>query len=220
MRHSACPCRPRQAVSYFVTVTESQTPSGVVAGRLKEVRRVRGWSVRELANRCAAAGAPELTDNVIENIERGRQAGAARQGRDVTVDQIMILADVLDISPLVLLLPKENVEYYITPQRAEPALRVARWLIGQRPLIKRVPDPSKPGERLPHPGAIADRERRFFSELPSYLQNYSAELPPELQEKVEQKVEQEVTRHLKNWQDRFPVGSKPAPHESGKQTES
>ena len=153
-------------------MTESWTPSGVAASRIKEARRVRGWSVRQLAERCAAAGAPELTDNVIENIERGRQPGAARRGRDVTIDQWMILAYVLDTPPMALVLPAlADAEYRITSQVSEPAARVAQWLAGLRPLRPLpVPDPDNPGNYLPqHPGANAEREKRFYAALPAYL---------------------------------------------------
>lgn len=81
-----------------VTMTD-ETVSDVVAGRVREARKARGWLTGDLAARCAELGRAELTGNVIENIESGRRDKDGRRRRDVTVDELRVLADALDFSP-------------------------------------------------------------------------------------------------------------------------
>jgi transcriptional regulator with XRE-family HTH domain len=75
-----------------------ETTSDVVAARVREARKARGWLAGDLAGICARAGHPEITENVIENIESGRRKGG-RRTRAVTVDELVVLADVLGFSP-------------------------------------------------------------------------------------------------------------------------
>jgi hypothetical protein len=76
-----------------------ETVSDVVAARIREARKARGWLTGDLAARCAGLGHPELTGNVIENIESGRRDGTGRRRRDVTVDELRVFADALGFSP-------------------------------------------------------------------------------------------------------------------------
>jgi hypothetical protein len=196
-------------VTYSVVVTGTQTASDVAATRIKEVRRLRGLSVRKLAELCKAAGASDLSENVIENIERSR-TGSARRGRDVTLDQWMVLAYVLDTPPLALVLPGvEDTDYRITPQVSQPAARVGRWLAGVRPMPTRVPDPASPGEFLhQHPGEQSDREKKWLAELPAYLRTNVPDL--------DEKITNEVVRQLKK---ALTPSTPLAEHESHQQTE-
>jgi transcriptional regulator with XRE-family HTH domain len=75
-----------------------ETVSDIVAARIKEARKARDWRTADLAEQCEAAGHPELTRSVIENIESGRRRDGKRT-RDVTVDELRVLADVLHFSP-------------------------------------------------------------------------------------------------------------------------
>lgn len=70
-----------------------------MAARIREARKARGWLAADLAARCADAGHPELTENVLENIESGRRDKTGRRRRAVTVDELRVLADVLGFSP-------------------------------------------------------------------------------------------------------------------------
>lgn len=76
-----------------------ETISDIVAMRIREARKALGWQVADLAARCADHGHPELTENVIENIEGGRRDRTGRRRRDVTVDELRVLSDVLGFSP-------------------------------------------------------------------------------------------------------------------------
>lgn len=75
-----------------------ERPSDTVARRVQELRRRRGWSVARLADQCAQAGAPELTESVLTNIlTRRRRPG---RPRDVTIDEVVALARALDVPPV------------------------------------------------------------------------------------------------------------------------
>lgn len=78
---------------------ESSTVSVTVATRVRYLRRQREWSVRMLAERCAEIGATTLTENALENIERGRSGKAIRGGRPITVDELIVFARIFDVSP-------------------------------------------------------------------------------------------------------------------------
>jgi hypothetical protein len=59
----------------------------------------RELSVRQLAELCAKNGAPQLTEASLGNIERGQDPNARRKPRDVSVDELLVLAYVLDARP-------------------------------------------------------------------------------------------------------------------------
>src|SRR4051812_45882768 len=115
-----------------------EAPSDVVAQRVQEVRRRRGWnSAERFAAECDRAGVPHLTASVIANIESGRPDGQGRRRRDVSVEELLALAYVLEVSPLDLLVrPEDDVKpYHVTPGRADSARAVRLWIGGHSPLL-------------------------------------------------------------------------------------
>src|SRR4249920_2956625 len=93
---------------YCFAMTRKQSsvrrPTEVISGRVRQLREQHGWSARELADRCAEAGMPELTRDVITSLETGRRAS-------VSVDELFVLALVLDVAPVHLAVPLENERY-------------------------------------------------------------------------------------------------------------
>jgi len=128
------------------------TVSDTVAARVREVRKRRDWSPADLAARCAELGAADLTENVIENIE-SRSARASKRPRPVTVDELLILADALNVFPVHLLVRPDDGDklYQVTAAVTEPGYRVRHWIRGLQPL-----------RRLPKVGDV----RRLWSEVP------------------------------------------------------
>lgn len=106
-----------------------ETPSQVVARRVREVRRARGGlSAEQLAQRCADLGMPSLNRSVIANLENGR--------RDfVTVDELLVLALALDVAPLHLVVPMGAQDpMLIAPDIPHLGGPVRAWVRGERPL--------------------------------------------------------------------------------------
>jgi transcriptional regulator with XRE-family HTH domain len=87
------------------TYQPTEITSDMVAARLQQLRKQRGWSARKLAEACAAVGSPQLTESVIANIETGRRDRNGRRRRDVTVDEVGAFAKALNVSVALLLWP-------------------------------------------------------------------------------------------------------------------
>lgn len=124
-------------------------PSDVVAERVKEVRKRRDLTVVQLAQRCAELGASGLTEQALYNIEGGRPA--RKQGprrRNVTVEELLVLAVALQVAPIHLLVPLDGEQpYQVTLARTERSIRARLWIRGTLPL-----DPAD--------------SRLFYSEVP------------------------------------------------------
>ncbi|WP_371547974.1 helix-turn-helix domain-containing protein [Streptomyces sp. NBC_00554] len=85
--------------------------SDIAAERIREIRRKRGLTASQLAQRCADIGAPEITTQSVSNIETGRRDKEGRRRRFVTVDELIALAVALGVAPVHLLskpLPPEE----------------------------------------------------------------------------------------------------------------
>ena len=118
-------------------VSAAATMSDIVADRIRTARKRRGWSAQELADRLAAAGAPELSMFVISNIESGRRKADGKRRRDVSVDELFVIAYVLGVPPIHLLVPAAESEI---PVEVAPGVQVSkpelmlRWIRGDETL--------------------------------------------------------------------------------------
>lgn len=113
-------------------MTQPPTVGDVIAERVRKYRTERGWSVRRLSDECAKRGAPQLTAASLGNIERGTVPTAKRKRRDVTVEELIVLAYVLDVPPATLTLPigtAESVE--ICPGVVVTPTTAFRWMMGE-----------------------------------------------------------------------------------------
>lgn len=104
------------------------TPTEVVAARVRELRERQGWSGRELAERCQAAGGAGagLDRSVIANLENGRR-------RSVSIDEVLVLAAVLNVAPVHLFVPVEEAAVLVGGWTLG-AGRVREWVRGRYPL--------------------------------------------------------------------------------------
>lgn len=112
-----------------MTSVKPPTISEIVGKRVAEVRRRQEWTAEQLAEKCREAGAENFTAAMVNNIE-------TRRGRSVTVDELLVLALVLNVAPVNLLVPprlgSEDL-YNVTPTRGLRAGRVRQWLRGVFP---------------------------------------------------------------------------------------
>ncbi|MFZ3558368.1 MULTISPECIES: hypothetical protein [unclassified Streptomyces] len=114
--------------------------SDVVAERVQQVRKKRGWTVKQLAEQCAAIGAPELTAQALYNIGNGRRDDEGRRRRFVTTDEVAALALALDVAPVHLMVPPDaddEAEYRITPTSVVNVRDVRAWFRGYYPVLGR-----------------------------------------------------------------------------------
>ncbi|GLW53043.1 helix-turn-helix domain-containing protein [Kitasatospora phosalacinea] len=113
--------------------------SDAVAMRVREARARRGWTTKQTAEACAAAGVKTLTAATLANIETGRRGPDGARRREISVDELAALAAVLDLSPMHLLGLPDNAEpgtkIRITPGLAfDDGALLLDWFRGQRPL--------------------------------------------------------------------------------------
>lgn len=155
------------AHSYAVDVTEAEppTPSDQIAARLKELRRREGLTTKALAKSCAAFGAPQLTPAALMNIESGRPDSNGRRRRNITIDELLVLALALTVPPSALLLPEDRAATYaVTPNVTGSVESVFAWLTGQRPV---------PVDHETGPGYLRDDlERRYRAAQPAWMYEY------------------------------------------------
>src|SRR4051795_12514308 len=99
-------------------------PSDNVARRIRELRTRRGWSAERLAKACADVGRPELNRSVIANIE-------SRRRQEVTIEEAVTLAYVLDGALVHLLVPTEATKLYFATPDPLPNPAARAWIRGE-----------------------------------------------------------------------------------------
>lgn len=100
-------------------------PSKVFRDRVREARRVRGWTQRDLAAALDRVGVKIDASNVTR-LERGN--------RSVTLDEVIAIAVVLGVSPLHLIVPLDDNGAQLTPTLTVKTEEARAWLRGQTPL--------------------------------------------------------------------------------------
>lgn len=103
--------------------------SDLIAAQVKQLRSRRGLTVKDLAARCAQLGFADLTANVLTNIEVRR--------RDVSADELLVLALALDVAPTHLLTPPPGAttDLAVTPTIAANPELARLWVRGEAALL-------------------------------------------------------------------------------------
>ncbi|MFY1656897.1 helix-turn-helix domain-containing protein [Micromonospora sp. WMMD1274] len=112
--------------------TRSLTLSDVAADQIVRLRKRLNLTREQLAARCAELGYPALTGPALANIETGRRKGDGVRRRDVSVDELAVLAQALQVPPLLLLFPvgvTESVD--VLPSRSFDTWWAAKWFTGE-----------------------------------------------------------------------------------------
>lgn len=98
--------------------------SDLAGRRIRQVRQRRKWTAKDLAALCADAGAPYITASVITDLETRR-----RSSRKITLDELLVLAHVLEVPPLLLFVPLDDAEVLeVVPGVELGALDAAAWI--------------------------------------------------------------------------------------------
>lgn len=104
--------------------------SDVVGDRIAAIRRRAGISRDEIARRCTDHGW-QMTAAVLTNIETGRRQQGVRR-REVTIDEVAVLAHALDVPPVLLIYPvgvSDSTE--ITSGETGAPWTGVRWWMGE-----------------------------------------------------------------------------------------
>lgn len=112
-------------------MTKAPTVAETIAHRVRKYRRERDWSVRQLADECAKRGATTLTQASLTNIERGLTSTSGRGSRAVSVEEMLTLAAVLQVPPIMLMVPfGEHNAVEVSPGVTMEPWTVSKWLFG------------------------------------------------------------------------------------------
>ncbi|HLL66419.1 MAG TPA: helix-turn-helix transcriptional regulator [Micromonosporaceae bacterium] len=103
--------------------------SDLIASQLKQLRARRNLTVKELAARCQEIGGRDMTANVLTNIEVRR--------RDVSADELLLLALALDVAPVHLLTPAPGATggLAVTADVVADPEAAALWIRGDAALL-------------------------------------------------------------------------------------
>ncbi|MEV1331498.1 helix-turn-helix domain-containing protein [Micromonospora costi] len=106
----------------------SATPHRVIADRVRDLRKGRGWSAQRLADELTRAGTP-WDRSVVANFENGRRAS-------LSVEELFALAYVLDVAPVNLAIPtdRESPPYAPVPDLVISADDAREWIRGRKPI--------------------------------------------------------------------------------------
>jgi transcriptional regulator with XRE-family HTH domain len=130
------------------------TVGEVLVEQLRAIRRRRAWSQADLADELANLGADTLNRTAISKVENGT--------RRVTVEELLLLAAALNVTPVHLLVPYQpDTPVALTPALTLPAGQLRRWIYGAGPL----------------PGAS---DQQYFTEVPP--DHWSAYRDPRVRE--------------------------------------
>jgi len=165
----------------------------VVVKNMKDLRLRHGLTAQRLAEQMTAIGIP-WEAGVVTKLETGRR-------KSVSVDELLALACVFDVTPLALLLPASNTAYRVAPKIIEQADDVAKWIVGTK-LLPRSPHV---GEVMPdHPGNHAVRMERYLAERPHYLVRPITEYAfEERVQQVQAQYQEDLQRGLKTLEERI-----------------
>ncbi|WP_083502213.1 helix-turn-helix transcriptional regulator [Sphaerimonospora mesophila] len=103
-----------------------EDPVRVVARRVRELRRRKGWTAAQLGEALTAQGVP-WDRFTVSNLENGKR-------QNVTLTELLALATVLDVALVHLFVPLNDNPVKVTPNRTEDADTVRAWVRGQEPL--------------------------------------------------------------------------------------
>jgi transcriptional regulator with XRE-family HTH domain len=108
----------------------ASTPSDRIAETIRGLMEDRGWSVAELARRCGEAGLHRFTAQVLYKLLSQRTA-PGRVPRPITVDELLILAYVLDIAPVHLIAGlDDDTPLPVSPGWTVSAAGARQWIRG------------------------------------------------------------------------------------------
>lgn len=109
--------------------SKSTDPTQAVIERVKELRRKRGLTAQQLAERMTKAGVP-WEAGVVTKLETGRR-------KSISVAELLALAYVLDVALVHLIVSADDdggAPYAMTPTLSVRAAQARRWIRGQDPL--------------------------------------------------------------------------------------
>ena len=117
-------------------------------------------STQDLSNRCGERGLP-IGRSVLANFESGRRPA-------ISVPELLVLADSLEVPPVALLCPVDDVERVeILPDKVRPVYEALAWVTGETSSSE---DPARVGTYRAHAAAV-ERWQSSSDELARHVRN-------------------------------------------------
>lgn len=117
-------------------MTADQWPAAFTARvvqAMREARQAAGLTMGDLAQGCADRGYPEIKEQTIKNLEAGRRA-------NITIVDLVVLADVLGVPPVALLFPLgTDATVEVLPGREVSTWDALAWFTGETPTDRPAP---------------------------------------------------------------------------------
>jgi transcriptional regulator with XRE-family HTH domain len=105
--------------------------SDLVAAHIQVARKRQRLTAQQLADKCTDIGASHLTAAVIANIETGRRDLSGLRRRDVSINELCIIAMALEMQPSDLLGPHDDYSIVeITPEVLATPSDIVEWMEG------------------------------------------------------------------------------------------
>ncbi|CAN5829695.1 hypothetical protein BH23ACT2_BH23ACT2_07340 [soil metagenome] len=115
----------------------------VLADRVKEHRKGRGWSQQRLAEEMAGLGYP------IDRVTLSKLEAGNTRAENASMQEVLVLAAALDVPPALLFLPLgEGLDVRITPAVQIGAEMAFAWWCGEEQFVVRAPDGANVARRL------------------------------------------------------------------------
>lgn len=126
----------------------------IIGDRVAQLRMRHGWTQRTFSERLKTYGVT-MHRNSINDLEHGK--------RKIKVGELLVLAMVLQVSPLELLAPSNPTDLISISETIKPelAIKVRLWMLGHGALV---PEPVKGGRRAPNREAERLAAEEFYSE--------------------------------------------------------
>ena len=109
-------------------MTNAPTVSQSLAEQIRAFRKRRNMTLNQLAEVCERLGAPQLSFSALANIERGQTAKSTRRRREVSIDELAVLARALQVPPALLLFQVgAATEVELTPGLVVKPWEAVKW---------------------------------------------------------------------------------------------
>jgi transcriptional regulator with XRE-family HTH domain len=116
----------------------------VFSARLAEVRKARGWTQTQLADRIVELGGVGLVGDPIHRVRLAKLEKDPAKARRVTLEEVLAISYALDVSPLYMVTPLEfdGSRLAVVGSGEQPASPddARAWLRGKEPLPRQNPE--------------------------------------------------------------------------------
>lgn len=164
-----------------------ETPNEALARQMAELREQLGMSRAELGRRLAELGW-EVDPTTLLRIERGPWRKDDRDGRTVTLDEALLIAAALGVSPSHLLVPRSTTDRLLIGNLEVEPDQAREWISGRLPL-------TDDADSFAFYSAVPESEMTpAFEKAIDHLQTAAMHAQEEVRRRMNQKAQAELKK--------------------------